>query len=1148
VKHQSPDTVSKRSRAQIPVLLLHLACAACVAWLAPAGASAQEYHDPAIEYAGFQIHPDLEVTLFAHEPMLANPIQMAWDNQGRLWVICSYAYPQLLPGQDPPDKIIVLEDTTGDNVADKRTVFADGLLVPTGFELGDGGVYVANQPDLLFLKDTTGDGVADHREVVLSGFGTEDNHHAISAWRWSPGGLLSFMSGIFLHTQVETPHGLVRLVDGGVFDWRPRTLELGIQSQANEYLNPWGNAFDRWGQSFLTEGPAGNIFHLSVAAHGVRLNRPFPKMDGAPKSCGIEFISGDHWPEDWQGDLILNAFRNRQVLRYTFSDDSSSFAAREVEPIITSTEEFFRPVDVKLGPDGALYIADWYNPIIGHMQYNFRDPRRDQAHGRIWRVTYKGRDLETWPKMHQMHIEDLLDLLKSNRDNVRHQARRTLYDRVPEYVAAATLEWVEALDTAAEDYEHHRLEALWTLQTVDQLDEDLLKAVLESPDFRARAAAVRVVRESAGRLEDPLALLAPRIGDEHPRPRLEAVVALSRIPDVRAMELAAEALDQPMDRYLEYALHGAAQALQPQWLAALEGGEELFGGNPAHLEFVLSAAPAGAVTGPLLALVKGDAIPAARKGQLLKLAARLASNQELREIFAQFAADTNPLQAVALEAVAAAIGENKAALRVSADTLEALIGDDDPEVRRAAIGLVGALQEDSLRDVVRDAAVGDTPEVAVAAVNALAAFGDQQSVNSLNRLARDGEYAHQVQAIAALAGVDAARAAPAAVAVLETLDGDDPAPLLTPFLQRREGADALAQALDGSAIGQDTARLALRYLQSVGRQDEALNDFLATAAGTGERFVLDDEVMAELMVEVGELGDPFRGEQVYRRLDCYQCHAIAGAGGHLGPDLNGLGISSQLDYIIESLLDPAAAIREGYEGVSVTTADWELFTGIKLRESDTHLTIRDAIRDEIVIAKADIDEIEDAGSLMPDGLLDLSTRQEITDLVAFIMELGRPGPFMTPNEPVVRRWRALQPIPGTEGAAIDDPVAALAMGPDRAPAGTLWMPAYSLVSGDLHLEEYRYGPDDARVFLIAEFEATTPGSIAFVTDDAEGLSLYLNGENAVAADGDTFTFEADRGIHRLGLVVDLEARTPSSLRLTFVEEETGGRARLIGGR
>ena len=185
-------------------------------------------HDPQTELENFELLDGYQINLFASEPMLANPVHMHWDTRGRLWVACSWAYPQLKPGDVANDKIIILEDTDGDGAADKSTVFADGLYLPTGIEFANGGVYVGQSPDVFFLKDTDGDDVADVKELALTGFGIEDNHHSISAWRRGPGGWIYFQEGIFLHAQVETPFGVVRNYNGGVYQFNPRTQELRV--------------------------------------------------------------------------------------------------------------------------------------------------------------------------------------------------------------------------------------------------------------------------------------------------------------------------------------------------------------------------------------------------------------------------------------------------------------------------------------------------------------------------------------------------------------------------------------------------------------------------------------------------------------------------------------------------------------------------------------------------------------------------------------------------------------------------------------------------------------------------------------------------------------------------------------------------------
>ena len=524
------------------------------------------------------------MNLFAADPVLAKPIQMNFDPSGRLWVVSSEVYPQILPGQTANDKVLVLEDTDGDGRSDRTTVFADGLLIPTGIEPGDGGAYVANSTELLHFADTDNDGKADRRRVMLSGFGTEDTHHLLHTLRWGYDGQLYMNQSIYIHSHIETPHGVRRLGGGGIWEFRPETMELEVFIRG--LVNPWGHHFDRFGQSFVTDG-AGNEginyclpgAYYASAPDAVRLLRGL--NPGSPKDSGAEFVSGRHLPEAWQGNLLTNDFRGNRVVRYVISEDGAGFAARELAELIKTPHVAFRPIDVKMGPDGAIYIADWYNPIIQHGEVDFRDPRRDHTRGRIWRVTARGRPLVERPRLVNAPIESLLNELRSPEDWTRQQARRVLKERGAPAVAAALTTWVAGLDPRSPEAELTRLEGLWIYQGLDIVEPKLLASLLNASDPRVRAAAVRVLAHWHERVSDPLALLEPRVVDDHPRVRLEAVRALARIPGTRSAELALRALDKPMDRFLDYALWLTARDLQGRMAAGGGGGRVRLRRQPA---------------------------------------------------------------------------------------------------------------------------------------------------------------------------------------------------------------------------------------------------------------------------------------------------------------------------------------------------------------------------------------------------------------------------------------------------------------------------------------------------------------------------------------------------------------------------------------
>ena len=514
----------------------------------------------------FRLPEGYAVTLFASErefPELQNPCKFTFDSQGRLWVCTMPSYPMYLPGEPVNDKILIFEDLNGDGKADKQTVFAEGLHLPTGFELGNGGVYVAQQPNLIFLKDTTGDGVADHREIVLHGFDSADSHHSISAFTWGPDGALYFQEGTFHHSQIETPYGPQRLVNAGVFRYEPRTEKLDV-FVSYAFANPWGHLFDSWGQNFVADAsPGANYFGTAFSGqvdypHKHGRMKEFLKKQWRP-TCGCEFVSSLNFPAETQGDyLINNTIGFQGTLAYRMREEGSGFAADPVEPLLQCSDRNFRPVDLQFGPEGALYILDWFNPLVGHMQHSVRDPNRDTQHGRIWRIHHTQQPLRPIVKLAEKSIPELLSQLHDPEERVRYRTRRDLGARETQDVIAQTNQWLKELSAEAPEFARLQLEGLWIHQQHDVIDAALLQTVLTSAEPRARAAATRVLCYWRDRIEDPLGLLEVQINDEHPRVRLEAVRALSffsgdNLP--RALELAALSLIHDQDDYLEYTLN-----------------------------------------------------------------------------------------------------------------------------------------------------------------------------------------------------------------------------------------------------------------------------------------------------------------------------------------------------------------------------------------------------------------------------------------------------------------------------------------------------------------------------------------------------------------------------------------------------------------
>ncbi|MCG6157485.1 PVC-type heme-binding CxxCH protein [Rubinisphaera margarita] len=547
-----------------------------------------DYLTSAEQMKHFKLPKGYEIQLVASEeqfPELANPVSLNFDNKGRLWVSTMQSYPHWKPKTELADKLLIFEDHDKDGRADECKVFADGLHQPTGFEIGRGGVYVAMQPDILYLKDTDGDDKADVRIRQLIGFDSADTHHGLAAFEWGPGGNLYFQEGTFKYSQVESPYGLTRLHEAGIWKYDPRTERFGVHVNF-AFSNPWGHVFDKWGQDFIADASPGYSFWAAPLSGridyplkhpgGTQHRRLAKETGGDPKflfptfykkrtrpSAGCEIISSRHFPDDVQGNfLVTNCIGDRAVLNHKVREEGSGFVGEEVEPLVSCEDGNFRPVDVQMAPDGSIYIVDWHNALIGHLQHNLRDPNRDHSHGRIWRVTYKDRPLIEPPQIAGASIEQLLKLLKEPEDRTRYRARRELAERKTSDVLPQLKRWMDLLSANHADYEHHLLESLWVHQTHNNVNMPLLEQLLQAKDHRARAAATRVLSFWINDVSNPLQLVSRQIADSHPRVRLEAVRALSFMEGEAAMELALEVLANDVDDYLQYTLDETMRALE----------------------------------------------------------------------------------------------------------------------------------------------------------------------------------------------------------------------------------------------------------------------------------------------------------------------------------------------------------------------------------------------------------------------------------------------------------------------------------------------------------------------------------------------------------------------------------------------------------
>ncbi|WP_197439614.1 PVC-type heme-binding CxxCH protein [Calycomorphotria hydatis] len=570
-----------------------------------------------------------KVKLFASErefPELANPNQLAFDSKGRLWVSCMPNYPQWQPGSErPSDRLLIFEDTDNDGMADKCIPFYDKLICPTGFEFWNGGVLVVDEPRILFLKDTDGDDRADEVIQLIDGIATDDTHHTMGAWEFSHGGLLHMLEGISLSTTLETPWGPFRNKDtGGAYVYDPRAMKFS-HYRTPGYGNPWCLVFDKWGNGVVGDGTnAKQHWVTPLAGYEVKTRRtmnPIFDNQGMRPAVGNEFLYSRHFPDDVQGQFIYACVINMHGMpRFNVRDESqgAGFEGERIDDLLSSTDMIFRPVDPKIGPDGALWFGDWCNALIGHMQYSQRDPNRDHVHGRVYRLVYKDKDLLDPITQADKSIPELLDQLTVYEYRTRYRARRELRDRNKDEVYAALDRWIEGVSDPQQ-----LCEAMWIQESFRDVDPKLLDKILASSDFHARAAAVHTITNEHERVSDFHDRMVAAINDPHPRVRVEALRGISFLETDDATALALSAVDQPMDYWIEYTLEHTLHALEPQWKEAGFGTVTATSSDAAknHLKQHMSKAGPGAEAVKLLDIAEDvDALMSDRLNAVRTLA------------------------------------------------------------------------------------------------------------------------------------------------------------------------------------------------------------------------------------------------------------------------------------------------------------------------------------------------------------------------------------------------------------------------------------------------------------------------------------------------------------------------------------------------
>ncbi len=947
-----------------------------------------------------QVPEGFQVELVAAEPDIVNPVAMTFDERGRIWITESLEYPRKSAGPGR-DRIKVLEDTDGDGKADRFTIFAEGLNIPSGIAVGHGGVWVANSPDILFLQDTDGDGKADRREVVVSGFGRSDTHELPNSLNWGPDGWLYGLNGVFNSSHVHTG-GKDYNFTCAMFRIHPRTREFQISCEGTS--NPWGIAWDDVGSSFVSACVIDHLWHLTETGYYHRQGGPYPPFTWEIGSivehkhqqaayAGLHFFDSDVYPPEYREKLYMGNIHGGCINVDVLSRDGSTYKARPQSDFLTANDAWFMPVSQKTGPDGCLYILDWYDRYHCYQDAR-RDPRGiDRLKGRLYRVRYKHT-----PRVGGFDLaKETDDALLSRLEKVPNEYyRSTVVRLLAERRNPSTRLKLERRVLDKTLSLKVRLPALWAILGSDALDETFLAKLLSQPEPELRAWGVRAAG-NRGRVSTAVRERIVAAGhDPSADVRLQVAIAARKVEGVDAVAVLIDVLaNSSGDRLIPHIVWNNLQPLIEQHsgpIARALAQIPDFDRHPSFSEFVprlferLLAArdPDRSALRELFLLALHSKHPEAARRSLQYLTARVQSRELIGDRL-QIVRD-----AVRSGVASVLIGPRDGQLFFDVALLAA--SWRDPAGMETARGLIS---ESSLPDEKR-----------LAALEALiAANDDSVLVPVQGMLRRDTKVSPRVasRVISALGKLDSPRIADL---ILANYSGLDPAvqPTAIELLTGRVAwSKKLLDSIGAGQIRRSAINLSqIRKLLAFGDRD--LADRVRANWGTvrDQRSPQRELVIRQMKSLIQtKHGDAAEGQKVFKRI-CAQCHKIYGEGVDVGPDLTVNGRSS-IDQMLSNVFDPSLVIGAAYRAVIVVTKEGRVLTGLVVEDSPSRLVLKIQGGKTEIISREDVDSFKTSNvSLMPEQLENQLKPNEIVDLFAFLALDKRPG------DPTARRLPGLK--------------------------------------------------------------------------------------------------------------------------------------------
>jgi putative membrane-bound dehydrogenase-like protein len=931
------------------------------------------------------------VELVASEPDIVNPVAMTFDERGRIWITESLEYPRKQPGPGQ-DRVKILEDTDGDGKADKFSIFAEGLNIPSGIAVGHGGVWVANSPDILFYPDKDRDGKADGKpQTIVTGFGRADTHELPNSLTWGPDGYLYGLNGVFNHSHVKYAKENPNFKEDhpgwqftcALFRIHPITREFEIFCEGTS--NPWGLAFDHEGSAFISACVIDHLWHLVRTGYYHRQGGPYPpftwKIESIVKHkhqkaayCGLHYYDSDAYPEQYRNKLYMGNIHGGCINVDKLQRDGSTYFATGEPDFLTANDAWFMPVAQKTGPDGCLYILDWYDRYHCYQDANRDPPGIDRLKGRLYRVRYKDTPRAKPFDLAKETDEQLFERLASNNGYFRDITQRLLVER----------------------------RTILAPGSMDRIADRATRTILdEGASQRLRMNAVFV---ATALTEPKQAILTGLLGNKNPSLRAWFFRTIGNSKDSGQFLERAEhfADDQSNDVKLQFAIAAGTSADYKNKIATLVRILEECNDDKLiphivwqnlhplledHADTFISALK-NAKTHKTKAKALVDIVPRAMERLL---ASKKANAKQIGELFSAVSiggtSGCTELLAARVQSGELRGDQLNQVRNAISDRLSSIVDRNDPEGVYAAFLAASwsdAKGQEVTRKLASDSKAG--PITRRLALTALIAGGDKAALDLAAAALSEknnGELAGQI--ITALGHLENPQVATTVLKNYPSLAADVQPKAIELLTQRAIWAKPLIEAIGANKI--PASALNVNQIQRL----LALKDSELTAAVNkhwGTIRTSRDPAREQLVGEMRKLirtnkGDAHRGIEVFNRV-CGQCHKIYGQGQDVGPDITGNGRAS-VEQLLSNVFDPSLVIGAAYQPRIVQAADGRIITGLLTEDSPQRVVLKVQGGKLETIAREDIEAMKTSElSLMPEGLEKQLKPQEIANLFAYI--------------------------------------------------------------------------------------------------------------------------------------------------------------------